>query len=172
MAERHSSYEREEGDAYYTPAWVTDALLARETFSARVWECAPGVGSTMAGDIARHGYCVTADYQADFLAQTEPWAESIITNPPYKSADQFVRHALKLTKQVNGKVAMLLPLAFDSAKSRVDIFRDCGVFSAKLVLLKRIRWDNLVQKAAGPSMNHAWYVWDWGNDKQPRCGWL
>ena len=56
---------------------------------------------------------------------------------------------------------MLLPHAWDTAKGRVDLWS--YPFLTKVVLTQRIRWENLEQKAAGPSMNHAWYVWDWQN---------
>ena len=105
--------------------------------------------------------------QMDFLKLGADWMgqrEAIVTNPPYSNglAEKFVRHALKLTDPVNGKVAMLLPLAWDSAKTRRDLFAEHPAFKAKYTLTRRIRWENLKQKKNGPSQNHAWYVWDWG----------
>jgi len=32
------------------------------------------------------------------------------------------------------------------------------------VLTTRIRWVNLPQMEAGPSGNHAWFLWDWTRD--------
>ena len=114
----------------------------------------------------------------DFLAARLPqavWAtRSIITNPPYSNglAEKFVRHALALTEPVKGKVAMLLPLAWDSAKGRRDLFKEHPAFKAKYILTRRIRWVNLDQKKNGPSQNHAWYVWDWTHSGPPTLGWL
>jgi hypothetical protein len=174
MAERNSEYTRMEGDDYATPAWVTEALLSVESFQGPVWEPAAGDGHMVKALIAGV-YSVIPGY-TDFLLEAEPCVgmKAIVTNPPYKDNlhEKFVRHALDLVRPNNGKVAMLLPLEFDSAKRRVDIFRDCSAFKAKHTLMKRIRWENLEQKAAGPSKNHAWYVWDWDRRGPATMGWL
>jgi len=96
---------------------------------------------------------------------------SIITNPPYKNslAQRFAEHALALTMERNGFVAMLLRTDFDHAKNRRHLFRDCYAFMGKVVLLKRIVWfveDNGKPKAS-PSENHAWFLWDWENTDAP-----
>jgi hypothetical protein len=153
MAERNSEYERKAGDCYFTPQWVYDALFAVEEF-VQPWDCAPR----------------NADF--DFLAVTAMTGADIVTNPPYSLAPTFCRHALELTEPFSRKVAMLLPMAFDCAKGRVDLFRDHPAFKRKLVLTRRIRWENLEQSKAGPSMNHAWFVWDWKHFGPPTISWL
>jgi hypothetical protein len=152
MAERNSEYERKAGDCYFTPQWVYDALFAVEEFVDPV-DCCP-----------QHA---TFDFLKVSLAPPH-----LVTNPPYSIADKIIRHALKVTQDQNGKVAMLLPMAFDCAKGRVDLFRDHPAFKRKLVLTRRIRWENLEQSKAGPSMNHAWFVWDWKHSGPPMIGWL
>jgi hypothetical protein len=98
----------------------------------------------------------------DFLArQTLPDArvDAAISNPPYgvqgKLACAFISHALELVPVV----AMLLRVDFDSAKTRVHLFRDCRAFSRKVVLLDRITWFER-EGAAGPSDNHAWFLFN------------
>jgi hypothetical protein len=141
MSQRNSEYARIDGDTYVTPRWVYDVLFANEKF-VDAWDCAP------------------VDGAFDFLQRQEP-CDEIATNPPYgRLAEPFVRHALTLTQESGGKVAMLLPHAWDTAKGRIDLFQQ-PPFKAKLVLTRRIRWDNLEQKDNGPSSNHAWYIWDW-----------
>jgi hypothetical protein len=66
-----------------------------------------------------------------------------------------------LTKPLGGKVAMLLKVDFDSAGGRRRLFADHPAFAVKYVLTRRIRWANLEQSAAGPTENHAFYIWDW-----------
>ena len=124
-------------------------------------------------DRFQHGAwdCCPRDADFNFLELNDCPAE-LATNPPYSIAPKIIRHALMLTHNLRGKVAMLLPMAFDCAKGRVDIFRDHPVFKRKLVITKRIRWENLEQSKSGPSMNHAWYVWDWQHDGPPTLGWL
>lgn len=181
MSQRHSEYALVPADSYYTPAWVTEALLSVETFPSSIWEPAAGLGHMSEALSRKTGYqVIESDLQwegnpTDFLS--EPGingVRSIITNPPYSNglAEKFVRHALKLTEPVKGKVAMLLPLAWDSAKTRQDLFKEHPAFAAKYTLTRRIRWENLEQKKNGPSQNHAWYVWQWGNTRPPLCGYL
>jgi hypothetical protein len=66
---------------------------------------------------------------------------------------------------------MLLPLAFDAAKMRSDLFRN-PPFAARYVITRRIRWENLEQKEAGPSQNHCWLIWDWKHTGPPKMGWI
>jgi hypothetical protein len=60
----------------------------------------------------------------DFLRQTEPRAKHIVTNPPYGRglADAFVTHALSLTRETGGTVAMLLNLASLCHPARHDLW--------------------------------------------------
>lgn len=167
MAQRHSGYERLPNDFYATPAWVTDELLKHVSLPDPLWECAPGeLHMVKALQVA--GYRVGYIPDADFLAweQLDLDAKTIITNPPFRLADKFVRKALFLMRPVRGVVAMLLPHSWDTGKTRRDLFQDCAAWQMKLTLTKRIRWENLVQKEAGPSQNHAWYVWDWRKPKE------
>jgi hypothetical protein len=152
MSVRNSEYARIEGDTYVTPRWVYDALFEVERFEAP-WDCAP------------------VDSQWNFLAVQDAVMRDIVTNPPFSLAEKFIRHALSLTEVNARKVAMLLPIAFDAAKTRRDLFEG-RPFKAKYTLTKRIRWENLEQKKNGPSSNHAWYVWDWAYDGMPFLGYL
>jgi hypothetical protein len=65
---------------------------------------------------------------------------------------------------------MLLPMAFDAAKGRRDLF-ELLPFKMKLTLLDRIRWENIEQMKAGPSSNHTWFVWDWTHDGAATMRW-
>ncbi|MEQ1673003.1 MAG: hypothetical protein ABL893_19295, partial [Hyphomicrobium sp.] len=49
----------------------------------------------------------------DFLAERKPLAKHIVTNPPYGRglADAFAKHAIRLTRETGGTVAMLMNLA-------------------------------------------------------------
>lgn len=168
MAERASGYARLEQDSYATPFWVTEALLSAEEFLHPIWEPAPGAGYMVAA-LKSFSYGLIVG-SGDFL-QSKQLANSIVTNPPYKLANEFCRHAITLVRPTLGKVAMLLPMAFDCAKGRRDLFADCRAFKAKYTLTHRIQWANLPQTAS-PSMNHAWYLWDWKHEGAPTMGWL
>ena len=106
---------------YPTPPEATRALLSVETFDGPVWEPACGDGR-IAKVLTDHGLAVVAtdlhaygvgDTGIDFLRERTARAKHIVTNPPYGRglADQFVDHALALTRDTGGKVAMLLNMA-------------------------------------------------------------
>ena len=151
MAERNSEYARLPGDSYWTPQWVYDALFEVEEFN-NPWDCAP------------------RDADFDFL-EHRCGVREIATNPPYSLAEKFILHSLAVTKSSSGKAAMLLPMAFDAANGRRNLF-EFRPFKAKYVITRRIRWENLPQKKAGPSQNHAWFVWDWFYRGKPTLGYL
>ncbi len=94
--------------------------LAGENFDGAIWEPACGRGAiSMMLEAAGHQVVSTdliqRDYgngSVDFLSEPECRAKHIITNPPFGRGlgDAFVRHALHLTRQAGGTVAMLLNL--------------------------------------------------------------
>jgi hypothetical protein len=112
-----------------------------------------------ATDLVDHG-CPASESGIDFLLeQRAPGGiEAIVTNPPYKLADQFVAHALRLVP----RVVMLLRLAFLESERRSSIL-DAGnlarvyVFKNRLPMMHRHGW-------AGPratsSIPFAWFCWD------------
>lgn len=107
---------------YPTPPSATRALLSAESFDGPIWEPACGEGH-ISKVLEAAGYSVTStdlatrwnygDGGRDFLRETESLGKHIITNPPYGRglADAFVKHALLLTRQTGGTVAMLLALS-------------------------------------------------------------
>ncbi len=106
---------------YPTPPEATRALLSVEQFDGSIWEPACGEGH-IAKVLTAAGYNVTStdlvDYdfgepKRDFLAERRPLAKHIITNPPYGRglADAFAKHALRLTAETGGNVAMLMNLS-------------------------------------------------------------
>jgi len=104
---------------YPTPPEATRALLCVETFDGPIWEPACGEGhiskvletqghSVVSTDLATcWGY---GDTGRDFLAEKKSLARHIVTNPPYGRglADAFAKHALRLTGETGGTVAMLM----------------------------------------------------------------
>lgn len=185
MAQRQSGYERKERDLYETPEWVTRALLPHIPGCARIWEPACASGKIARVVNAAYASDLVTDFGEsgqDFLKTTElpPGINAIITNPPFnKAAEAFIRHGLKLLEEVSdtpnpGFMAMLLPVDFDSGKTRRDIFADCKAFSQKLVLTSRITWFDPPpgEKKKGPSQNHAWFVWNYANKDIPTLEYL
>ena len=154
MTQRHSEYRRIANDVYVTPQWTWEALHRVEPWSLEAWDCCP------------------ANPDFDLFDIHYNSRAGIATNPPYgRLAEKIIRHSIELSKQVSGRVAMLLPHAYDTARTRVDLFKHLP-FKRKWTLTRRIRWQNLEQKRAGPSSNHAWFVWDWKHIGPATMGWL
>jgi hypothetical protein len=165
---RHALSERGR-DLYETPPCATEALLCAEIMPLRIWEPCAGKGAivgvlrdhgheVIASDIVEYGFPL--DFVGDFLTTTKVPAgcEAIATNPPYRYAAEFARHALDLVP----RVYLLLRLAFLESECRADILERRGlacvhVFRKRLPFMHRDNW-------AGPRASSAtafsWYVWD------------
>ena len=164
MVVRGATYERRPLDFYQTPGETTRVLFNFARFGERVVDPCCGDGAILktlkeqgykkaTGDDLIQGY--------DFLLHPWRWAGAdIVTNPPFgpggRTAVKFIERALEVTTLHQGKVALLLPVDFDSGKTRTHVFRDCPQFSLKIVLLNRIRWFNGISGAS----NHCWSLWD------------
>ncbi|MBU2531157.1 MAG: hypothetical protein KKB37_00340 [Alphaproteobacteria bacterium] len=96
-------------------------MLSAESFNGDIWEPACGEGHiSKVFETAGHKVISTdlapcwgyGESNRDFLLERRPLAPNIVTNPPYGRglADAFVTHALRLTADTAGKVAMLLAI--------------------------------------------------------------
>lgn len=129
-ASNHADGERQREDYYATEPKATEWLCRLEQFDGRILEPACGEGH-ISGVLKAAGYEVVSrdlvdrDYGevADFLAiDNLAWNGNIVTNPPYKYAQQFVGKALSIIPE-GKKVAMFLKLTFLEGKARRDLFR-------------------------------------------------
>jgi hypothetical protein len=154
-------------DLYETPACAVYALLQTERLPpGPVWEPACGPGAivqvlreaghqVIATDLIDYGL---GEGGKDFLKEGPRDVGCILTNPPFKLAQEFVAHALTLCP----RVIMLLRLAFLESERRRPIL-DSGhlarvyVFRNRLPMMHRAGWDGPRASQATP---FAWYVWD------------
>lgn len=162
-------------DFYATPGVAVRALVACQELPHWIWEPACGDGAivselrdaghgVVATDLVDRG-CPESRHGWDFLMEQSLPAhvEAIVTNPPFKNAEEFVRHALRLCP----KVIMLLRLAFMESDRRTDILDRAGlcrvlVFRKRLPMMRRAGWE--VRKA-NSGMAFAWFVWERDYDK-------
>jgi hypothetical protein len=116
--------ERDPEDFYPTPEVATRALIRVERFPRTVWEPACGDGAisrvleaaghaVLSTDLYDRGYGTTG---VDFLAVRDR-CENVITNPPFRHAEEFAAHARRLARR---KVAMLLRLAWPEGVGRYE----------------------------------------------------
>lgn len=178
-ASNHSLSERAHRDFYATPPEATEELLRLETFSRKILEPCCGMGH-ISKVLEAHGYEVDSrDIEdrgygkggMDFLKCSDKnMPVSIITNPPYSLAQEFVEKSMDVVAE-GYKVAMFLKLTFLEGKSRKEMFKRYPpkyvyVSSSRLTCGKNgIEWM--------PScIAYAWYVVEKGFRGEPILRWF
>jgi hypothetical protein len=162
-------------DLYETPPGAVRALLKVEHFTGTTWEpcCGPGsivrvlretghhVIATDLIDYSDRGWPADATGGVDFLQVgcAPEGVTTILTNPPYKNADNFVRHALTLAP----RVVMFLRLLALEGQGRSDIV-DGGrlarvhVFRNRVPRMHRDGWEGPRSESNG--LCFGWFCWD------------
>lgn len=172
--------QREKDDFYRTPAPSTEALLRVEQFDGPVWEPACGDGAissvledagydVVSTDLVERGYGIA---RRDFLMETRLQAPNVVTNPPFKLADEFVLHALALGAE---KIAIFQRTSWLEGRARYERLwwphppARIWQFAARQTLW---RGDDANAKDSGGAIAFAWFVWERGVHEAPRLGWL
>jgi hypothetical protein len=169
MAQRHEAHDSL--DFFPTPPWATRALcelLAGETerglSDLSVWEPACGeghmarplaeyFGSVFASDVHNHGYGDVVD----FLFPNGRRAHFIVTNPPFRLAQQFVETAWN---RCDFGAAMLVRTAFLESIGRYrDLFnknppRIVAQFSERVPMFK-----GRVDRTGSTATAYCWIIW-------------
>lgn len=170
---------RQRDDFYPTPPKATLGLLSVERFRGGIWEPACGDGAiskvlhaagyeVLSTDLIERGYGQSG---VDFLLDYTTIADNIVTNPPFKLAEEFVRHALARSRR---KVAMLCRLAWLEGAARKKLFEASPlarvwVFSKRVPMLRN---GDQMMAGGGGMIAFAWFVWDRNHDGPPQLGWL
>ena len=167
---------RPENDFYPTPPAGTLGLLKVESFVGNVWEPACGDGS-MSKVLESAGYKVISTdleprgygSQGDFFFYGSLLAPNIVTNPPFRLAQEFADRALALGCD---KLALLCKLVFLEGKERGAWFpttplKHVYVFSERLTMPR-----NGEPQTGGGMIAFAWFVWERGYSGKPMVGWL
>jgi hypothetical protein len=170
QAHRHALAERG-NDLYETPTCAVEALLRNERLPKVIWKPACGRGAivtplraagyeVIASDLVDYGIAITPPgyWRRDFLMERELpiGARAIVTNPPYKLAEQFVAHAIEICPLV----IMLLRLAFYESERRSHILDNGAlarihVFRKRLPMMHRANWTG---PKASSGIAFAWFV--------------
>lgn len=155
---------RQENDFYSTPPEAIEALMRYWKPKGNVWEPCAGIGAIT--DVVKKHKPDDFIYQSDinpqredivkqdFLKTTElpTGVDTIITNPPFKLAEEFIRHGFALGVK---RQAMLLKSTFFHAKTRLELFRD---MRPKIILPMNWRLDFM--NLGRPTMETIWVIWD------------
>lgn len=169
-ASNHALEDRQSEDYYATDPKAAVMLMELERFNNNIWECASGENH-LAKPLQDAGYNVrTSDIIKrtptteiiDFLQCNESWNGDIITNPPYKYAQQFVEKSMELVGNGN-KVAMFLKLQFLEGKKRKSLFKKYPpkivyVSSSRINCAKNGNFDQCESSAVA----YAWFIWEKG----------
>lgn len=171
-ASSHSEGEREQYDYYATDPNCVEDLFDRENFSNNIWECACGEGhlskrmldlgsfygiNVYSSDIINRGYGDVIDF---LTIDVQEWNGDIITNPPYKYAQEFVEKSLKIIPNGN-KVAMFLKLTFLEGQKRKSLFKNCPPKTV-YVYSKRQECAKNGEFKGTSAVAYCWYVWQKG----------
>lgn len=178
-ATNRNGLARQPNDFYETPTWAIDAVLDHlgvgPEFDGYVIDPGCGTGA-IAGRVAARahkadvrgveqdeGLLATARAsrspsiaweQADWLTwQADGAPQLIISNPPYKIADAFVRKALDVAGK-KATVAMLLRSTFMIPKARRALRREFGL-PDKLELERRPSFN----RSGTDATEYAWLIW-------------
>jgi hypothetical protein len=160
--------KRKKSDFYETPYSLTWLLLENEEIIGSVLEPACGNGA-----ISKIVGGVSYDKEFDFLKEERKY-DTIITNPPYSLAKEFI---LKAKQVANKKIIFLLPLSYLHGKNRFDIIWNdknfplarVYVFTRYPLLGEKLREDG---KHNTGMMVYAWYIWEKGYKNEPVIRWL
>jgi len=185
MAQR--SEAQDSLDNFPTPPWATRALLehiieqGNEEFlkdmSCLEPACGAGhmaktlgeyFGEMHASDIFSYGYGRVGDFLSDNYEENQfDW---VVTNPPFKHAEDFILKALSVSKR---GVAMLVRTVFLESIGRYErVFsvnppQKFAQFSERVPMVK-----GRLDKKASTATGYAWIVWEKNIDTTPRLMWV
>jgi len=159
-------------DYYITPDIAIKELLKREKFEGLGWEPACGNGAIvkffpniMASDI-RTDDEIVGEKGIDFL-KTFRKVDFIITNPPFKLAEKFIKHALECKPN---KLAIFGRIQLLEGQSRYKMFKEnppdrVYVFSNRISTSRN-------GTIKGGLMCFCWFVWDFKIGPKPIIKWI
>jgi hypothetical protein len=178
-ASNHTDKERQVDDYYATDPKTIAPLFEVEKFDNMIWECACGEGhlskameefgkDVFSTDKFDRGY----GQRCDFLEENMEWFGDIITNPPYKYAQEFIEKALLILKD-GKKLAMFLKIQFLEGQGRRKLFdlqppKRVYIFSKRQSCAMNGEFDKYPTSAVA----YAWYVWEKGYKGDTTIKWI
>lgn len=155
---------RRADDFYSTPEWCVDALAKVLDFGPSCLDPCAGTGAIMRavekygaramGIELDHGRAALAHAQPGDALSDAPWphTHTVVTNPPYSLAMNFVLRALR--QEPPGGVAMLLRLNWLASRKRAEFHRLCP--SDVYILPRR---PSFSEDGKTDATEYAWFVW-------------
>lgn len=181
MAHRHEP--RESFDDFPTPPWATRALIEYvlgtkdiENSTCREPACGRGYmamtlkeyfGDVYSSDIIDYGYGDNIDFLSSKVFDKTDW---IITNPPFKLAEEFIVRGLKIA---NRGVAVLVRTVFLEGIGRYERLFSLHPPSVVAQFVERVPIiKGRIDPKATTATGYAWLVWDKIISKPTEITWI
>jgi hypothetical protein len=165
-------------DFFPTPAWATHALIDNETFDGEIWECACGDGAmTRVLELTGNRVISSDLYDRRFgevghnFLTSDRICDNIVTNPPFNSAEGFVKSGLRNARK---KLALLVRFGFLEGINRYQTIFQHTPPTRVLLFTERVTFylSGVAPKGSGTTA-YAWLVWDKEAEPgDPRLKWL
>ena len=170
-------------DDFPTPPWATRALIEHvigvkglNILTCREPACGRGYmaevlkeyfGKVKSSDIESYGYSKAIDFLADTSTSPVDW---VITNPPFRLAEQFIQKGLKTSKV---GVAVLVRTVFLEGKGRYLRLFSCKPPQVVAQFVERVpivkgRVDPKAKSATG----YAWLLWYKKSTEKTQVVWI
>ena len=183
-ASNHSEGEREANDFYATDPKTLEIFLdalRRDgiMLHTKILEPSCGMGH-LSEVLKKHGYNVASfdlvdrgyGEQQDFLQLYYLDNRDILTNPPYKYAQEFVEHSMQLL-QDGYYCIMLLKIQFLEGQARRELFEK---YPPKYVYVNSARQTCYINGDMSKKMSSAscycWFIWEKGFVGAPIISWV
>ncbi len=169
-ASNHSAHQRADHD-YYATDPIALELLAKKINLPRVI-CEPACGEghlakwltdhgykVYASDIVDRGYGQVQDFFT--MEQLPADCKTILTNPPYKYAMEFVLHALKILPEYGLCIMFLKTTFLEGIKRYKNLFKDnppCIVAQFKQRIQCALN-GNFEKYTTSSAAAYAWFIW-------------
>lgn len=185
-ASNHSEKERQQNDYYATDPHSLEIFLNKIKqdkieLHKKIWECACGEGhlsktlkqkgyNVYSSDLINRGY---GDDFRDFLQCKDSELKfDILTNPPYKTAKEFVEKALEI--QADGYYTiMFLKIQFLEGQARQELFEK---YPPKYVYVNSARqlcaMNGEFEKYKATAICYCWYIWEKGYKGETIVRWI
>ena len=187
-ASNHSQKERETNDFYATDPHSLEIFLDKLKednikLHGNIWECACGQGH-LSEVLKKRGYKVCStdiidrgydNKQIDFLKEKylkDDLMSDILTNPPYKYAQEFVEKALD--RQYKGYYTiMFLKIQFLEGQTRKKLFQK---YPPKYVYVNSARqlcaMNGEFEKYKSTAICYCWFIWEKGWKGETVIRWI
>lgn len=179
-ASNHTECERQAEDYYATDPLAAKLLLEVMPELNNIWECSCGEGHLAkvfdnAGKLARATDLIDRGYGdvKNFLLCDELYHNGdIVTNPPYKYAQQFIEHALSLI-DVGRYACMFLKILFLEGKARKELFK---IYPPKTIYISSSRINCAkngdFKTYTSSAIAYAWFIWQKGYSGETIIKWI